>query len=153
MSHGGRSRRGCAATAIRLWMLGMCLVVLASCTSTTSLPVSRREARAAVHVVQRGETLYKIAWQHRVDQQELASWNGIRNPDELRVGQRLRLVPPRGYVAAAPAPAARPPPEPVRQQPRATAPRPSTSSGPAAAPPAGSSAPRGATRAPAPAPP
>jgi lipoprotein NlpD len=130
----------------------MCLVVLASCTSTTSLPVSRREARAAVHVVQRGETLYKIAWQHRVDQQELANWNGIRDPDELRVGQRLRLVPPRGYVAAAPAPAARAPPEAARQstQPRTTS-RPSTSSAPA--PTAGSSAPRTGTRAIPPAPP
>jgi len=79
--------------------------MLAACTSTTQVYVSRRDARAAVHVVQRGETLTKIAWQHRVDPQELASWNGIQNADELRVGQRLRLVPPRGYVAAAPAPA------------------------------------------------
>ncbi|HXS79168.1 MAG TPA: peptidoglycan DD-metalloendopeptidase family protein [Gammaproteobacteria bacterium] len=70
--------------------------------------MSRRDARAAVHVVQRGETLTKIAWQHRVDPQELASWNGLQNADELRVGQRLRLVPPRGYVAAAPAPATPP---------------------------------------------
>ena len=61
-----------------------------------------------MHVVQRGETLYKIAWQYRVDQQELANWNGIRDPDELRVGQRLRLVPPRGYVAAAPVPGGAP---------------------------------------------
>ena len=88
---------------MRVLFLGLCLCEIASCTSTTSLPVSRREAREAVHVVKSGETLYKIAWQYRIDQQELASWNGIRNPDELRVGQRLRLVPPRGYVAAAPA--------------------------------------------------
>jgi len=153
---GGESRRRAgASTAIRLCTLCLCLAVLASCTSTTSLPVSRREARAAVHVVQRGETLYKIAWQYRVDQQELANWNGIRDPDDLRVGQRLRLVPPRGYVAAAPAPAARPPPEPARQStpPRATAPRPSTSSpAPSATPPAGSSsAPRPAARTSAPA--
>jgi lipoprotein NlpD len=124
--------------------------VLASCTSTTSLPVSRREARAAVHVVQRGETLYKIAWQYRVDQQELANWNGIRDPDDLRVGQRLRLVPPRGYVAAAPAPALRPP---SSAAPQSTPPRPSTSSpAPSATPPAGSSsAPRPAARTSAPA--
>jgi lipoprotein NlpD len=95
-----------------LGALLLCLVLLASCTSTTQVYVSRREARAAVHVVQRGETLSKIAWQHRVDPQELANWNGIQDPDALRVGQRLRLVPPRGYVAAAPAPtsSASPPP-------------------------------------------
>jgi lipoprotein NlpD len=96
--------------------------MLASCTSTTQVYVSRREARAAVHVVQRGETLSKIAWQHRVDPQELASWNGIQNPDALRVGQRLRLVPPRGYVAAAAAPA----PTPAVSTPQSAAPRAST---------------------------
>jgi lipoprotein NlpD len=151
---GERRRRGGASTAARLWTLCVGLAVLASCSSTTSVPVSRREARAAVHVVQRGETLYKIAWQHRVDQQELANWNGIRDPDQLRVGQRLRLVPPRGYVAAAPAPSARPPPEPARQAmpPRATPPRPSTSSAPpSAGRPAGSSASRTTPRAPPPA--
>ena len=63
-----RGRRERAVPAVSL--CGSCAAVLAACTSTTtSLPVSRREARAAVHVVQRGETLTKIAWQHRVDQQ------------------------------------------------------------------------------------
>jgi lipoprotein NlpD len=142
VSAGGASRRrGGVTTAVRLWTLCVGLAVLASCTSTTPVYVNRREARAAVHVVQRGETLYKIAWQHRVDQQELANWNGIRNPDELRVGQRLRLVPPRGYVAAAPAPAARPSPEPARQssQPRAPPPRSSTTTAsPPSVPPAAS---------------
>ncbi|HEY3519374.1 MAG TPA: LysM domain-containing protein, partial [Gammaproteobacteria bacterium] len=104
-----RASRRRTGASTRLWFLGLSLCVLASCTSTTSMPVSRREAREAVHVVKNGETLYKIASYYRIDQQELASWNGIRNPDELRIGQRLRLVPPRGYVAAGPAPAARPP--------------------------------------------
>jgi lipoprotein NlpD len=118
----------------------LCLCELASCSSTTSLPVSRREAREAVHVVKSGETLYKIASHYRIDQQELASWNGIRNPNELRVGQRLRLVPPRGYVATAPAPAARSP-EPTTPPPptRATTTTPRTS-GPASPPPARSPA-------------
>jgi lipoprotein NlpD len=118
----------------RLCASWLCLALLAACASTTtSLPVDRREARAAVHVVQRGETLTKIAWQHRVDAQELANWNGVADPDVLRVGQRLRLVPPRGYVAA-PAPAARAESTPPRQPTptRATAPRPSTT--PPAAP-------------------
>jgi lipoprotein NlpD len=134
----GRGARGVAAAA-RACAWCVCLVMLASCASTTtSLPVSRREARAAVHVVQRGETLTKIAWQHRVDSQELAAWNGIVNPDQLRVGQRLRLVPPRGYVAAAPAPAARPPAETTRSStpPRTTTPPPRTSPPTSTRPPA-----------------
>jgi lipoprotein NlpD len=137
VSAGRKSRRNRgASTAVKICASWVCLAVVTACTSTTaSVPVSRREARAAVHVVQPGETLTKIAWQHRVDAQELASWNGVANPDSLRIGQRLRLVPPRGYVAE-PAPAARaqtsaPPPTPAR----ATSPR------PAAAPPARSSSP------------
>jgi lipoprotein NlpD len=132
-----------------LCALCLCISALASCTSTTQVDVSRRDARAAVHVVQRGETLTKIAWQHRVDAQALASWNGIQNPDELRVGQRLRLVPPRGYVAAAPAPSASSPQAAppratttTRSSPSATAPAtrpPATSS--ASKPPAASAAP------------
>jgi len=113
----------------RVLFLCLCLCELASCSSTTSLPASRRDDREVVHVVKSGETLYKIASHYRIDQQELASWNGIRDPNELRVGQRLRLVPPRGYVAAAPAPAARPPEATPQSTPTrsTTTPRPSTS--------------------------
>jgi lipoprotein NlpD len=141
-----RSQSG-ASAAVRFCALSLCVLLAAACTaSNTNLPVNRREARAAVHVVQPGETLSKIAWQHRVDGQELAAWNGILDPDALRVGQRLRLVPPRGYVAAAPAPAAPPPvtraDPPSSRQPtpaRATTPRPSAPRA-ATPPPARSSA-------------
>jgi lipoprotein NlpD len=102
-----------------------------------------------VHVVQRGETLTKIAWQHRVDAQELANWNGIVDPDTLRIGQRLRLVPPRGYVAppalppVAFEPSAAPPPTPTRATTPRSPPPPRSSSAPqqrrSAAPPARSS--------------
>jgi lipoprotein NlpD len=82
-----------------------CLVAVAlvatACTSTRSPYLLRRD-EIPVHVVERGETLYKIAWQHRVDQRDLVLWNGLADPDMLRVGQRLRLVPPRGYVAPPP---------------------------------------------------
>jgi lipoprotein NlpD len=97
-----------------------------------------------VHVVKSGETLYRIASYYRIDQQDLASWNGIRDPNELRVGQRLRLVPPRGYVAAAPAPAARPPDASPQARPTrsATTPRPSTSTSPPPRVPAARPAPK-----------
>jgi lipoprotein NlpD len=114
------------------------LALIAACSSTaTSLPVNRREARAAVHVVKSGETLSKIAWQHRVDAGELAIWNGIADPNSLRVGQRLRLVPPRGYVAAAPEPA---PPQ-ARSSAPSRQPSPTRASTPRPPPPAVRSAP------------
>jgi lipoprotein NlpD len=80
----------------------MLLVTLgAGCTSLNAVYAPTGGARVPVHVVQRGETLYKIAWQHRLDQRDLIRWNRLRDPDVLYVGQRLWLAPPRGAAAAA----------------------------------------------------
>lgn len=51
----------------------------------------------AVHTVQRGDTLYQIAWAHGVDFRELAAWNGISPPYVIYPGQRLSL---RGRAGA-----------------------------------------------------
>ncbi len=45
----------------------------------------------AVHTVQRGDTLYQIAWAHGVDFRDLAAWNGIAPPYVIYPGQRLSL--------------------------------------------------------------
>jgi lipoprotein NlpD len=154
---GRKSRRvRGASAAVLLCAALLCVAQLAGCVSqSTSVPVSRREARAAIHVVQAGETLSTIARYRRVDAGELAAWNGITDPGSLRIGQRLRLVPPRGYVALPPAAvsprsepssARQPPPTPTRstrpqartQPPRTSA---STPSPRAATPPARASAP------------
>lgn len=44
-----------------------------------------------LHTVQRGETLYAIAWQYSLDFRGLARANGISPPYTIRPGQRLRL--------------------------------------------------------------
>lgn len=44
-----------------------------------------------IHVVQAGETLQTIAWQHGLDTRDLARWNSLQNPDLILVGQRLNL--------------------------------------------------------------
>ena len=44
-----------------------------------------------VHVVQRGETLYSIARRYGTSVQALMQANGLRNPNFIWVGQRLRL--------------------------------------------------------------
>lgn len=54
------------------------------------------------YTVRDGDVLRTIAARHGVDWEDLARWNGITNPDLIRVGQVLRL--------AAPAPPAPPPP-------------------------------------------
>jgi lipoprotein NlpD len=89
--------------------LGALALTLLGCTS--SLPVYENR----VHVVMAGETLYTIAWRHGLDYRDLARWNGLDNPDYLRVGQRLVLrpsaVPERVVTAprATNAPSAAPP--------------------------------------------
>jgi murein DD-endopeptidase MepM/ murein hydrolase activator NlpD len=85
--------------------------MLAGCASTGRTfepprPVPPPPAVEAVHVVQPGESLYRIAKNLGVDWAELARANGIADPTKIEVGQRL-LIP--GRTAEAP----RPPPAPA----------------------------------------
>jgi lipoprotein NlpD len=47
--------------------------------------------RADDYLVVRGDTLYGIAFRHRLDTSELARWNRIAAPYTIYPGQRLRL--------------------------------------------------------------
>lgn len=51
----------------------------------------RQERRMTIYVVKRGDTLGAIARRYRVTTAQLMRWNGIKNPDKLRLGQRLRI--------------------------------------------------------------
>lgn len=57
-----------------------------------------------VHVVQKGETLISIALARGLDYRELAAWNNITNPNLIRLGEPLRVVPPGREIATAPMP-------------------------------------------------
>ena len=50
------------------------------------------------YVVHPGETLSAIAWRHGVPVYALASYNGIKNANYIRVGQCIK-IPPYGYWA------------------------------------------------------
>jgi lipoprotein NlpD len=50
------------------------------------------------YIVDSGDTLYSIAWQHGLDIQELAAWNGIKPPYLIRPGQRILLEPPEDFA-------------------------------------------------------
>ncbi|MBK7950366.1 MAG: LysM peptidoglycan-binding domain-containing protein [Deltaproteobacteria bacterium] len=56
------------------------------------------QATSGTYVVRRGDTLSKIASRHGLSTQRLASMNGIRRANSIRVGQRLR-VPSRETIA------------------------------------------------------
>jgi lipoprotein NlpD len=47
-----------------------------------------------VHVVKRGETLYRIGLQYDVTPKDIAAWNQLPPPYQLRPGQKLRLTSP-----------------------------------------------------------
>jgi lipoprotein NlpD len=55
---------------------------------------------AKIHVVRRGETLYRIARQHGVKPAELAAWNRIPKPYRIHPGQKLALAAPAGQATA-----------------------------------------------------
>ncbi|MDP1707490.1 MAG: peptidoglycan DD-metalloendopeptidase family protein [Gammaproteobacteria bacterium] len=52
-----------------------------------------RQAAGGYYRVQRGDTLYSIAWQYGLDYKTLAQWNRIRAPYRIYAGQTLSLKP------------------------------------------------------------
>src|SRR3954463_1582054 len=90
-------------------------------------PPKPAPAPGGTYRVQRGDTLYSIAFRHGIDYRELAEWNGIPSPYTIYPGRELRLS--SGRAAAKPPVAqAAPPPKPAAPpssaQPNATKPTP-----------------------------
>jgi lipoprotein NlpD len=105
----------------------MLLMLLAGCSSRGPAPVTERvpaRVRTAppvvaekperpvtpqiapstngMHTVQRGDTLYGIAFANSLDYRDIASWNQLESPDRIMVGQVLRLTPPPDAVEIKP---------------------------------------------------
>ena len=88
--------RACLPFAVLL-----CAGVLAACSSTVvreggnarSTPRVSTPKYGATTVVQRGDTLFGIAFRNGVDVRELAAWNSIGAPYTIYPGQRLHLYP------------------------------------------------------------
>ena len=71
------------------------LCVLAGCGGKSPAPVISRQPppsqKIVTHIVSEGDTLFSIAWRYELDLQKLAAVNGLSQPYQLRVGQRLSL--------------------------------------------------------------
>jgi len=106
---GGSRWYGAVIGVLRLPLLLLMFALLAGCASPTHFEHWGGHA-TPVHLVARGDTLYSIAVENDLDWRDLARWNGIRDPHQLRVGQLLRLVPPRGGAYRHTASAAKPAP-------------------------------------------
>ena len=79
-----------------------------------------KDWRPEVYIVQKGDTLYSIAFNHGFDYRELAEMNGIHDPGMIQVGQQIRLFSRSTTSAISPAAAVdiKPIAPPVREQPR-----------------------------------
>ena len=75
-----------------LFLLVSAVLILQGCQSNGArAPVSNIGERGKSHVVQKGETLYAIAWRYGLDYQRLARLNRIRSPYTIFAGQRLKI--------------------------------------------------------------
>ncbi|WP_245747902.1 peptidoglycan DD-metalloendopeptidase family protein [Formivibrio citricus] len=63
--------------------------------SASSVAVSRSDdGRPGTYTVKKGDTLYRIAFEHGFSYRDLAAWNNLANPDDIKVDQVLRLTSP-----------------------------------------------------------
>jgi lipoprotein NlpD len=53
-----------------------------------------QETRPQFYVIQKGDTLYSIAFEHGLDYREVAEQNNIENPAAIQIGQKIKLLPP-----------------------------------------------------------
>jgi lipoprotein NlpD len=58
------------------------------------LPSKPVEQVRGTYVVKRGDTLYKIALDHGRNYTDLVLWNGLKNPNDIKVDQVLKIAPP-----------------------------------------------------------
>lgn len=106
-----------------LFLMAASLAVLTACSTTpTQAPVEDRSVpnlnpptkpaaveetkdKEGYYTVHKGDTLIRIAFDRGLNYRELATWNNIANPDDIKVDQVLRLSPPEGVqITAVPTP-------------------------------------------------
>jgi lipoprotein NlpD len=109
-----------------LTLLTICLGMLTACsTPTRQAPVIDRPAPTVsqsrphyvappqpasedvkpdargTYTVRRGDTLIRIALDHGQNYRDLVSWNNLADPDDIKVGQLLRVAPPERNTGSA----------------------------------------------------
>jgi peptidoglycan endopeptidase LytF len=60
------------------------------------------DSDSGYHIVAGGDTLYSLSKRYNQKVADIALWNGLQQPYSLSLGQKLRVSPPKGYVAPAP---------------------------------------------------
>jgi lipoprotein NlpD len=89
------------ATAALLLAACSSSVVRETSSSSASHRIVSKPKYGATARVQRGDTLYGVAFRNGIDFRDLATWNGIGAPYTIYPGQSLRLYPSGGKTVAA----------------------------------------------------
>ena len=102
-----------------LFLLCMLVLFLTGCTDMPShAPIDDRTATRSsdtkkssqqpeqvtdapgFYTVKKGDTLFRIAQQFSQNWRDLVDWNSLSNPNEIKLGQTLRVAPPEGVRTA-----------------------------------------------------
>jgi lipoprotein NlpD len=61
---------------------------------TAAARVEEPKDEKGMYTVRRGDTLLRIALDNGQNYRDLVAWNNLRDPDDIKVGQTLRVAPP-----------------------------------------------------------
>ncbi|HEY7169004.1 MAG TPA: LysM peptidoglycan-binding domain-containing M23 family metallopeptidase [Candidatus Binatia bacterium] len=71
------------------WLPMLTIIVIGCAPQKTPTPTVSREPQGIYHVVKPGENLFRIAKTYDLNHEELARLNGLRDPGQIHVGQRI----------------------------------------------------------------
>ncbi len=94
----------CAVAAIVAALLSGCAEMPTNApVDDRTAPKSAKKAEPApvvdppgYYTVRKGDTLSRIAYQFGQTWRDLVDWNSLANPNDIKVGQQLRVAPPEG---------------------------------------------------------
>ncbi|MGK5032748.1 peptidoglycan DD-metalloendopeptidase family protein [Janthinobacterium sp. DSP2-3-3] len=70
-------------------------------SSSSAAASDPRDRDPAFYTVKRGDTLLRIALEHGQNYRDLVAWNDLSNPNDIKVDQVLRVLPPNGDTGGA----------------------------------------------------
>ncbi|WP_402721247.1 peptidoglycan DD-metalloendopeptidase family protein [Janthinobacterium rivuli] len=70
-------------------------------SSSSAAASDPRDRDPAYYTVKRGDTLLRIALEHGQNYRDLVVWNDLSNPNDIKVDQVLRVLPPTGDTGGA----------------------------------------------------
>jgi lipoprotein NlpD len=103
------ARRGVCVLALSALAACSTRMDMAPVVDRTGAPISTTAAQTpdngppppGYYRVKPGDTLYRIALENGQNYHDIATWNNLTNPNQIEVGQLMRVAPPGANVAAA----------------------------------------------------